>query len=568
MRATDGNRPVAPHIMGLIQLDLGIHVALGMHDDLLGAGLVLEAEEVGRTAVTLHRPGQEAALSLVRRQRPRRGIGAVVQATHDQRAVGVAVEEHHHHFVFYPRNLDTAKATTGTGLRHTDPARTAVIELALAVPVELHLHPAQFVGEDFLAWRADHDGRLRASNDRPGRIALGAKRDFLAHARKGIEIARLLVAKVVVVAFAAHLHQQELALIYRPALVAWVLQQFETMPRAHRPTIAGTLEPLAGQLQALYAQAQQCFPFFRSAVGVLAGIVHFEARHRALLVEAVQSHLQAVARLAVVEGLRDHAAGLQLATSAPLGDRIGGLGDGSTVETNLRLLREYIELGGVIADDQRVAFGAVLEVIEKPRLFQQTVDKVEVAFAVLGKVGVALLRVVQAQGIGGITGVLGEDFGEHFIDRAVLEDACVGTLPEHCQPGAQGRAVAIQGTIAALAGEMREVAVDEARGGIDQFDLNADLLADHRLERHRRRIADQLQFVGKRLGQPVDACEAFQQQRLVGVGQVVELEQSTMLWRQPHRHFLDHCALSLSARSCVEGRRLGRWAMAANEHDV
>ncbi|MNH06805.1 hypothetical protein D3C79_661840 [compost metagenome] len=216
---------------------------------------------------------------------------------------------------------------------------------------------------------------------------------------------------------------------------------------------------------------------------VLAGVVDLEALHGALLVQAAHGHRQAVARLAVVEGLRGHAAGLQLAMTAPLGDRVGGFGDRGAVEADLRLLGEHVEQGGVVADDQRVGFSTVLEEVKQPCFIQQALDEVEVAFAVLGDVGVALVHTTQAQRIGNVAWIQGENVSEHLCDRAVLEDARVGAVNEHRQPRAQDRTVAVQGAIATQTGKAGEVAVDEARRGIGQFDLDAHLLADHRLER-------------------------------------------------------------------------------------
>ncbi|MNM62712.1 hypothetical protein D3C81_740510 [compost metagenome] len=140
-----------------------------MHDDLLGAGLVFKAEEVRGTAVAFHRAGQEATLGLVRRQRPGRGVAAVVQATHDQRAVGVAVQEHHHHFVADAGDQNAAEAAAGTGLGDAYPAGTLVVELAVAVPVELQFHPPQFVGIDLFAGRADDNGCLGPGDACPRR---------------------------------------------------------------------------------------------------------------------------------------------------------------------------------------------------------------------------------------------------------------------------------------------------------------------------------------------------------------------------------------------------------------
>ncbi|MNJ29995.1 hypothetical protein D3C77_245790 [compost metagenome] len=146
-------------------------------------------------------------MGFVGRQRPRRGVLAVVEAAHDQRAIGVTVEEHYHHFVTDPRDLDAAEATTGAGLGDADPAGAVVVVFAVAVPVELDLHPAQFVGEDFFSGRANDDGGLRPGNGRSRGGQLRAERDLLAHAREGVEVAGLLAAEVVVVAFAFHLHQ-------------------------------------------------------------------------------------------------------------------------------------------------------------------------------------------------------------------------------------------------------------------------------------------------------------------------------------------------------------------------
>jgi len=100
-----------------------------MHDDLLSAGLVLEAEEVRIRPFTLGGPGQKTTLGLVRRQRPWRGVAAVVQAAHDKRAVRVAVEEHHHHFVADAADLDAAEAAAGAGLGDAAPAGALVVEL-------------------------------------------------------------------------------------------------------------------------------------------------------------------------------------------------------------------------------------------------------------------------------------------------------------------------------------------------------------------------------------------------------------------------------------------------------
>ncbi|CAM3302758.1 hypothetical protein PSPL106493_18500 [Pseudomonas plecoglossicida] len=341
--------------MGLIQLDLGIHVALGMHDDLLGAGLVLEAEEVGLTAVALHRPGQEAALGLVRRQRPRRVVGAVVQAAHDQRAVGVAVEEHHHHFVADTRDLDAAEAAAGAGLGDADPAGAVVVELALAVPVELQLHAAQLVGEDLFTGRADDDGGLRAVDQGLAGAQLRAVGDLLAHADEAVQVTGLVARHVVVAAAVLHAQQQELTVLGIAHVVGVVLGQFEGVAGFHGPAVAVTVEGLAHQFERFDTVAHHGFAVFVGAVGVLPReVVDLELVHVALIVEALHGHRKEVARLAIVEGANGDLPGLQLPGCLPLGDRVGGFGHRRGVEADLRLFGQWHQGAGVIGDDHQV----------------------------------------------------------------------------------------------------------------------------------------------------------------------------------------------------------------------
>jgi hypothetical protein len=99
---------------------------------------------------------------------------------------------------------------------------------------------------------------------------------------------------------------------------------------------------------------------------------------------------QPVVWLAVVECLHRHLARLQLAVAAPLGDGVCGLGDGRGVEPDLGLFRQRLQRAGVVADDHGVAFGGMLEVVKHPFFFEQALDEVEVGFAILGDVGVAL----------------------------------------------------------------------------------------------------------------------------------------------------------------------------------
>ncbi|MCY1428347.1 hypothetical protein D9M71_442280 [compost metagenome] len=126
----------------------------------------------------------------------------------------------------------------------------------------------------------------------------------------------------------------------------------------------------------------------------------------------------------------------------------------------------------------------------------------------------------------------GKHFGDHFLDRVALEDPRVEAVLQHREPRVEGGGIACHAAVAADAGKAREVAGYVPRAAFGQFDLDADVLAHHGFERHAGVFADQQQFVVERPRQGFGALEGFQQQFLLGVGQVVKLEQAAVLWRQ------------------------------------
>ena len=142
-----------------VVLDPDVLIPLRVHEDLLCALLVLQTDFV-ETPAALGAVGLQGALGLLVRQRIGRAVGAVVDAAGDDGPVGIALEEIDDHFLADARDLDGAPAGAGPGTAGADPAGAFLVGLALAVPVELHLHPAVFVGVDLLALGPDHDGGL------------------------------------------------------------------------------------------------------------------------------------------------------------------------------------------------------------------------------------------------------------------------------------------------------------------------------------------------------------------------------------------------------------------------
>src|SRR5690606_28460275 len=144
----------------LVVLDVLIPVALGVDEDLLLAGLVLDAQFVEAVAAGAALALEQAA-GLVRRQLVGHRVGAVVQTAGDQWLVRVAFEEADQYFHADARDGDAAPVVAGPAAGHPQPAAGVGVGLAFAVPVELDLDPALGVAVDFFAGRAgDHGGLL------------------------------------------------------------------------------------------------------------------------------------------------------------------------------------------------------------------------------------------------------------------------------------------------------------------------------------------------------------------------------------------------------------------------
>src|SRR5690606_9180447 len=159
----DGLVAVMADEVALVVFHDDVLVAFGMDVQLLGALLVLHADfiEVGRAAA-LARTALDAALGGIGGQVVGHGLLGVVDAAGDDRPVGVAFQKADDHLLADARDVHRAPVLAGPVLRHADPAGAVFVALVVAVPVEVHLHPAVLVGPDFLTFRADHQGGLRA----------------------------------------------------------------------------------------------------------------------------------------------------------------------------------------------------------------------------------------------------------------------------------------------------------------------------------------------------------------------------------------------------------------------
>ncbi len=152
---------------------------------MLRALLVLEADRVRIARAVLHPVAERAALAGfgldarlrgIARQGPGRHVGGVVDAARDDGIVRVAVQEIDYDLLPNPGDRDRPEPRARPARRHPHPAAGVLVHRPQPVPVELHLDATVFVRPDFLARRADHDGRLRAGGARLGGCSRGGVR--------------------------------------------------------------------------------------------------------------------------------------------------------------------------------------------------------------------------------------------------------------------------------------------------------------------------------------------------------------------------------------------------------
>src|SRR3546814_9324686 len=165
--AADGELLVGADRGAGVLLHARLQVLLRVHEDLLAAGLVLEAQFV-EAAAALGRVALERRLRGLARRVGWHVVG-VVEAADDVGPVGVAVFERHQHLLADARRNEAAPLGAGVALGDAPPARTLVVVRALSVPVVLHLPPSVVVDFDLIALRSGHDRGMPAGPVRPWR---------------------------------------------------------------------------------------------------------------------------------------------------------------------------------------------------------------------------------------------------------------------------------------------------------------------------------------------------------------------------------------------------------------
>ena len=115
----------------------------------------------------------------------------MVDRADHHRSVRIALLEGDDDFLADAGQAVEAPALAGDVVRHAHPDRGLVVALALAVPMELDLHAAVFIGVDFFPGRAGDDRRLQPVQDRLRRIQRRAEHHVVGHAGEGVVVGLL-----------------------------------------------------------------------------------------------------------------------------------------------------------------------------------------------------------------------------------------------------------------------------------------------------------------------------------------------------------------------------------------
>ncbi len=174
----DGVALVDLHVGRVAVIDDFVVVLLGVREDPLAAGLVLEPQLVEAVGVGRALRADDALCLVVGRDH-RAAVRSVVDTADNEGAVGIAVEECDDDLHPDPWDERRAEAWSGPRVHDPHPTRAFLVRarLMLAVPMELHLNAAVLVRVDLLVRGADDACRLMPGDERHDSSARRPERD-------------------------------------------------------------------------------------------------------------------------------------------------------------------------------------------------------------------------------------------------------------------------------------------------------------------------------------------------------------------------------------------------------
>src|SRR5690606_22296706 len=452
------------------------------------------------------------------RQLVGRHVGPVVDPAGDDRAIRIALQELDDHLLADARYVDAAEVGAGPRLADADPARAVLVALALAVPGELHLHPAVLIGPDLLAGRTGHDRALRAGHDRLGRDERRPERH-----RRGLhldraEIRLLLAARrigPIRVGPDLVLDREDQVLLV--LVLARVVDEAEGLATAEAGDRAGAAHAPVRRLVLLEPDLRQLIAPVEVDVARRVA-VHLAFGERVLHRRRAPGR-QIGARLLEVEaGLAepsrpDVQGALPLVEMVALPPRLVFAREERhllvVVALQIRLL--------VVGQDQLVLTVLVLEEKEDALVLAQALDEVEVGFVVLDAILARGMAFAQLEAVARDR-ILGEDLLDDVGDRQLLENAAVGGGREEPQPRPHVRPVAGIAAVGAGVGELHDVAVEVARRPALEGHLQLQRRAQDVLEADAVVLAQQLDPVVEQLAQRFPAVHVPEGERVLELG--------------------------------------------------
>ena len=434
-------------------LDQYLVVLLRLDPHQLAVFLVLEHQLVV-AAAALGAVGLDAHLRLVAGEVIGGHRVLVVEHAGADRAIRVALFELDHHLLSDPRHRDHAPALARPWRHDTDPAACLLVALAVAVPVELDLYAAVFVGPDLFPRLADDGGGMHAGDAGPGRCQRRAELfglgDRAEHA--GIDIARDLLGEIHVarLEIVAQVPLLEIGVdlqvmhrigddVIRVGLAVRVILELEGEPGGQRAHAAGAAPELVADRLGLHPHAGLLVAQ-PGILAIVAGIIVDLVVGVAVgaLLDGV-GHLEIGSRRQEVVIGQGDLSGCQAFLFGPFGDVIPApaVGVVAGVIAQRRLARHR----GMAVDPvaQHHLFRTrrrlvAVEVVIDPLLLHQPADEVEIAFAVLHAVVAFFIAVAEP-----FLEIGKPVVAEHLLDDLhrghVLEDAAVPGAGQQPGPG-------------------------------------------------------------------------------------------------------------------------------------
>src|SRR5271166_915368 len=249
---------VPPSVEHLIQFRVKAHVSLRVNCQMLVVLFVIENNCVvillGRAP---HTGRFETAKLLMCGQAKPRHVLRIINAADNQWLVRITLLKNDHYLVADARPEERTPALAGPHLGHAQPAGAVGVLLPLTVPVELHLHAAILVAEDFLAARANYCCGLYPGDHRFARHALRAVRQRDGDTSEAVRIIERqhFVAAVIAV---------EVGIVFDasqkvPVVGIEMALEREVVPGNEVPAIALAYDSQAGSFFLLHANL--CGPF-------------------------------------------------------------------------------------------------------------------------------------------------------------------------------------------------------------------------------------------------------------------------------------------------------------------